>query len=396
MKKSFADILSETASRQREKMRSKAPQWYACEGLVYPTALSTEQCSSTLTATYKSGLIEKVAGDGKARSPKHGIADLTGGLGVDSWAFSQVADKVFYNEMNPELAEAARNNFRLLGRDNIEISNLEVSESNIDGILEESGADIVYMDPARRSETGGKVFRIADCTPNVLGLLPHIFNHCDTLLLKLSPMADISLCVKELNAAAEAGETKTGAARATVSEVHVVGVGRECKELLILMEKGCEGGYAVSAVQLSEGAAPAVLTFTPDQESSARAIPAQPRPGDWLFEPSAALQKAGAFRLISERHSLGKLAPSAQLYTAAEPVLELENFGKWLRITDIRPFSSRTIKDLGKEFPRADLTARNLPLTTDVLRKKMGITASGDTHIYAVGTPQGNLFLITE
>ena len=174
----------------RRKLRSKVPEWVALPQLRYPLRLSAEQCSSTETARYKAS----VAANGSAAR----IADLTGGLGVDSWAFSQVFDEVLYNEMRPELSDAARYNFAQLGVENIIVRNRELRPGGLADVLDGFEPDIIFLDPARRASDGRKVFRLEDCQPDVLQLLPELLADCPRLLLKLSPMADITLVCRQL------------------------------------------------------------------------------------------------------------------------------------------------------------------------------------------------------
>ena len=154
--------LAVNCIESRRKLKGKVQEWYDEPGLIFPLKLSAEQCSSSATGRYKAAFAEKICGKVKDWS----IADLTGGLGVDCWFFSQKASKVIYNEMQDKLCNAARHNFKTLGADNIEVNNLIVSAENIGRAV--SNADIVYIDPARRDSEGKKVFLIEDCTPDVL------------------------------------------------------------------------------------------------------------------------------------------------------------------------------------------------------------------------------------
>ena len=203
--------LALTTLEVRRKLRDKVPEWYDVPALTYPFRLSSEQCSSTATALYKAHVA-------MAEGTPSAIADLTGGLGVDSWAFSKVFGRVLYNEMRPELAKAAEQNFRALGVANIVVRNAALGPScpaptghlSVREILVDFRPDILYLDPARRAEDGRKVFRLEDCQPDVLSLLPELLEACPRLLLKLSPMADITLVCKQLGC---------------VKQVHVVAAG---------------------------------------------------------------------------------------------------------------------------------------------------------------------------
>ncbi len=219
-----------TAIECRRKIRTKLPEWYNLPELVYPDRISSEQASSSYTASYKASVAERILLEEAQRTSEESsyykhfrIADLTGGLGVDSLAFSRVSGKVLYNEMDAKKASAATHNFPLLGASNIVVTNYCVSEdSPFWNVLRDFNPDLIFLDPARRSETGNKVFLLEDCSPDVLTLLPQIFSITGNLLLKLSPMADITMLVNRLQE--HGGRTK---------EVHVVATGGECKELLL-------------------------------------------------------------------------------------------------------------------------------------------------------------------
>ena len=381
----------------RRKLRDKVPEWYAVPALVYPLRLSAEQCSSTSTALYKACVALTATDDTKSgqnvqsaylevlrmhkMGPNRAIADLTGGLGVDSWAFSKRFGQVLYNEMRPELAKAAEHNFRLLGAANIVVRNAALgplsgalsrtaptAHQSVREILGDFRPDMIYLDPARRAEDGRKVFRLEDCRPDVLTLLPELLDACPKLLLKLSPMADISLVCSQLGC---------------VREVHVVAAGGECKELLLLLEKGHEGPYRLfvvedGAVQEIPGQAGEDASFANDGLSGSERPSAR-----FLFEPGKALLKAGAFDWPC-RFGLRKLGRHTHLYIGPEPVEELAPFGKWFRIVEILPLNKRSLRELASRYPQADVTARNIPLTSEELRARLRVRPGSGIHIFGL------------
>ena len=381
----------------RRKLRDKVPEWYAVPALVYPLRLSAEQCSSTSTALYKACVALTATDDTKSgqnvqsaylevlrmhkMGPNRAIADLTGGLGVDSWAFSKRFGQVLYNEMRPELAKAAEHNFRLLGAANIVVRNAALgplsgalsrtaptAHQSVREILGDFRPDMIYLDPARRAEDGRKVFRLEDCRPDVLTLLPELLYACPRLLLKLSPMADISLVCSQLGC---------------VREVHVVAAGGECKELLLLLEKGHEGPYRLfvvedGAVQEIPGQAGEDASFANDGLSGSERPSAR-----FLFEPGKALLKAGAFDWPC-RFGLRKLGRHTHLYIGPEPVEELAPFGKWFRIVEILPLNKRSLRELASRYPQADVTARNIPLTSEELRARLRVRPGSGIHIFGL------------
>lgn len=347
----------------RRKLRVKVPQWYAVPQLRFPFRLSGEQCSSAETARYKASVALR------ALTREKTVADLTGGLGVDSWAFAQVASAVLYNEMRPELAAAASANFKALGLTNVRVSCAELRPGGLREILDGFVPDVIFLDPARRAADGRKVFRLEDCEPDVLQLLPELLAAAPRVLLKLSPMADITLVCKQLG---------------YVREVHVVAADGECKELLLLLERGHSGAFRLFVYENG-----AVLAL--DEEPVVASAPS----GDLLFEPGKALLKAGAFDLPC-RYGLGKLSQHTHLYLASARVEALQPFGKWFRILETLPLDKRAMKDIGQRYPRASVTARNIPLSSDELRRRLGVADGGTVHIFGVKAASGNQLLVCE
>ena len=390
-RKKWPDIdmdLAVSCIQSRRKLKGKVQEWFMNHELIFPVGLSAEQCSSTATGIYKAGLAAKIA-DGKAFR----LADLTGGLGVDSWYFSQKAEQVLYHEMQEKLCIAAKHNFKALNAENIVVKNIISTPETIDDILSEGCPDIVYMDPARRGEGGKKVFLIEECTPDVLTLKEQIFSHCRHILLKLSPMADITMACSRLGT--------------TCREVHIVATGGECKELLIWMDKEWSGEYTVTAVELPSAypdVEPAGLSFMTSEEKMSplallgrNASLAESR-DLFLFEPGKALMKAGCFNLIAERFGLSKLGASTHYYVTddAAKADELKPYGKVYMILSTQPLDKRSIKAAGAAYPRAEVTARNIPMDTETLRKKLGVTSGDDAHIFGLKSDTlGNLLIIT-
>lgn len=364
----------------RRKLKGKVQEWYDEPRLVFPVRLSAEQCSSSATAQYKATLAERIA-------DKEGwcIADLTGGLGVDCWFFSKKAARVLYNEMQVPLSDAAGYNFKILGATNIIVRNNIARKETINDILSEIYPDIVYMDPARRGEGGRKVFLIEECTPDVLTLKDEIFRVSRNILIKLSPMADISMVCSRLGS--------------TCREVHIVSSEGECKELLIWLDRDWKGEYSISAVELPAGfpeKSASVLTFTPEEEKTSAARLAE-EPGEYLFEPGKSLTKAGAFNTTGIRMDICKFGISTHYYTTSsiDKAELLKGYGKVFKILSSSPLDKRNIKSTGKCYPKAEVTARNIPITSEALRKKIGCASGGDVHIFGLRSDvKGNLLIV--
>ena len=340
--------------------------------------------------------------------PKNGkVADLTGGLGVDSWAFSEVAEEVLYNEMNPELAAAARHNFQALGATNIFIRNCEATAYSLEEILGDFKPDVIFMDPARRDSVGKKVFLLEDCSPDVLKMLPQMFETSRFILLKISPMADITMVVERLDRTYESfldENHKGGWNGQWVREVHVVASCGECKELLILLDREWRNGYSLTCRE--DGG---TLTFTSEEIAGAKAVYPDSTFARIIFEPGKSLTKAGVFNAVCERFGLVKLARFTHLYTIGEPLSDseleqrtapLKDFGKVFYVKEILPLNKASMKDVGKRYPHSEVSAKNIPMSSDELRVRLKVRSGDDAHVFGarIETPynEDNYLIVTE
>lgn len=445
-----AKSLAVNTIEGRRRLRKKLPEWVACTGLVYPSSLCAEQCSSSDTARYKASIVQRIfneyvgtvasmVGDpcrttGSATKgtesvpdknspttrnqsvtelaevtiPSRGkVADLTGGLGVDSWAFSEVAEEVLYNEMNPALAAAARHNFKALGVTNIFIKNSEATSDSLKDIFGDFRPDVIFLDPARRDSAGKKVFLLEDCSPDVLKILPELFGISRFVLLKLSPLADITMAVERLDRTYEEYLEKAsgkGWNGQWVREVHVVASGGECKELLILLDGEWNEGYSLTCREDGK-----TLTFKPEEITKAKAGYPDSTFARIIFEPGKSLTKAGVSNAICERFGLVKLARFTHLYTISEPLSDseseqrtapLKDFGKVFYVKEILPLNKSSMKDVGKRYPHSEVSAKNIPMSSDELRTRLKVKSGDDAHIFGVRieTPynEDNYLIVTE
>lgn len=404
----------------RKKLRKKVPDWWERTDLIYPTALCAEQCSSSATAAYKAELARKIIHE--YATDAHVIADLTGGLGIDAAAFSKIAGVVLYNDMNPVLAEAARHNFNVLGIENIRISCTELTAKSLPDILRSSHydtgnfgleqsetmhPDIIFLDPSRRGSNGNRFYMIEDCQPNVLELLPALFSYSRNILLKLSPMADISLITEQLNHCYEEYSEKTfgtGWNRNWIREIHVVAIAGECKELLVWMDRDWDGDATFLCVEDGRS-----LKFSQDEIVRSKAVLPDSTFMRVLFEPGKSITKAGAFNAICSRFGLVKLGKFTHLYTFSQPLSEaelkdkeetLEPFGKIFSVKEILTFDKASIKKIKNEYPNCEVAARNIPLSSDELRSRLGVKSGDDAMIFGarIETPvrPGNYLIICD
>ena len=384
----------------RQKIATKLPNWYENPALVYPFPLSAEQCSSEATGSYKKELLNNILKRQGDRSSERTIstqntdsitgADLTGGMGVDSYFLSQICTSFHYFERNEELCKATEYNFEKLGADNIEVHNIEIDGNNIPQ-LPGAPYDFIFIDPARRSKTdkAGKVISLKEYEPNLIELKEKLFKQAPIIVAKVSPMADIKLNLNLLPG---------------TREIHIVSVDNECKELLFVLKKEkrvTEPKIIATNISSKRTASrngeeipiskSKNFEFSLTEEDGAKATFAT-QLGNYLYEPNKSILKSGAFKLVSERYGIAKIAQSTHLYTSDALIEEFP--GKIYLVEECIPFSKKTIKEVASKYPKADLTARNFPLDTNAMKKLSGIKDGGEKHIFATTLNSGEKIII--
>ncbi len=369
-KSKYPDVDMEFALQQiegRQRTRDKLPEIYAIEGWEYPVRLSLEQCSSETTAKYKASLL----------SPHDGgnLVDLTGGFGIDTFYISQLFDTTHYVERNAELCEIAKHNFELTGR-NIVVHNAQAEEY----LQTMEAVDVIYLDPARRNAAGGKVFRLQDCEPDLTLLYPTLMSKCRVLMVKLSPMLDITEALRSLPDA---------------QEVHIVAVKNEVKEILILccIDEALHSSLQVEpkriAVNLETNDTPFV--FTEEEESAAPSSPLYGGiRGGLLYEPNAAILKAGAFKTVGVRYGLRKLAVNTHLYASDTLIADFP--GRIFRVLGTP--DKAQLKALQKTG--AHTICRNYPLSADKLAAKHKIREGGTLYLIGTRISEKSILILAE
>lgn len=347
----------------RRQIKDKLPSWYVNDCLVFPAKIAAEQCSSEQTAMYKQRLVGEDV---------H-LCDLTGGLGIDSYFFSRKVKQVTYIERFGKYCEAARSNFSSLG-----VINVQVLEGDtVELIPSLPSTDVFYIDPARRGEGNKRVFALSDCEPNLPELLPGLFRHAPKVIAKLSPMADIQLTLGLLP---------------HTTEVHVISVKNECKELLFVLERDAEvASPEILCVNFTTDGSEETFRFTyPEEQTAASGLCTGV--GAYLYEPNASLLKAGAFKIVAERLGIKKLQVSSHLYTSE---VWVANFpGRTFEVEATLPFTGKLCKNLSKDIPQANITVRNFPLSVEELRKRTKVTDGGVTYLFATTLADGEKVLI--
>lgn len=333
----------------RQKAKTKLPSWAETEGIIYPPHISMEQCSSEQTARYKASIV----GDGAL------VVDLTAGFGVDLAFISQGFKRAVHVERQPQLCAISSENYQLLGLNHIEV----VCGDGIDYLHQLGHADLIFMDPARRDEHGGRTYGIADCTPNVLELRDELLEKADRVMLKLSPMLDWRKAVEDLG---------------NVSEVHIVSVDNECKELLLIMEKEEK---PLKVICVNNGS-----IFEVKGESQ-RGISYSEGERRYLFEPNASVMKAGCFDELQSRFPVMQLDKNSHLFVSDK---DIDDFpGRRFIIERTTSMNKRDLKAALEGISRANITVRNFPISVAELRKRLKLKEGGEVFIFAT-TVEGN------
>ena len=349
-----------------QKARRKLPSWAACEGLLYPPPLSMEQCSSEVTALYKAEICRRITD----QSPKPTLlTDLTGGYGVDFAFMARVFDRTTYIERQPVLCAAARHNFGVLGLVAVAIKEGDSMEL-LDTLPPQT---LIYADPARRDLQGRRTFGIADCTPDLLAHRHQWLNKARHTLIKLSPMLDWHKAVSDLN---------EGLDSPVVSEVHIVATGNECKELLLLVTPQ-NGSESPTVTCVNDGQ---LFSYDP-QEETAPPRYAEPEEGGLLYEPNAAIMKAGCFEQLSHRYDMPQIGPNSHLLVATRPQNGFP--GREFTIDHITSLNKKALQPVLQRIKKANIAVRNFPLSAPELRKRLRIAEGGDVYLFGTTTAGG-------
>ena len=343
----------------RQMARTKIPSWATVQSIIYPPHLAMEQCSSEQTARYKAS----IAGKGAL------IVDLTAGFGVDMAFISQGFQRAVHVERQAQLCAISSENYKCLGLLHVEV----VCGDGVEFLHQLDHADLIYLDPARRDEHGSRTYGIADCTPNVLEILDEMVDKADRILLKLSPMLDWRKAVEDIG---------------KVSEVHIVSVDNECKELLIEVrsEEVKSEKFSTSkvvCVNLLSGGTTDRFTFDTVSlvPNSTFTFHFSLSTFHFLFEPNASIMKAGCFELLEQRFGARQVDKNSHLFVSDKVIPDFP--GRRFIIEKTTSMNKRELKDALAGIDRANITVRNFPMSVAELRKKLKLKDGGDVFIFA-------------
>ena len=394
--------------------RLKLPTWAACDGIVYPPHLSMEQCSSEPTAQYKLNLAmewaRRVESSELRVESSSSMTDLTGGFGVDFSFTSCAFASATYVERNEQLCRMVEHNLPLLGIDNAKV----VCADAVDYLSTLDMQTMIFLDPARRDQHGAKTVMLADCTPDVVQLLPQLLKKSRFTMLKLSPMLDWHKAVEDL--------------QGTVREVHIVSVGGECKELLLVLSEEMESELKVFCADLEAGGGSGEAGISSGSSSSSCSslssepsfprtpsspsapshaslfvyVPSASRPAPnsklktqnskFLHEPNASIMKAGCFDELAAAYGVSPVSRNSHLFLSAEPV---DGFpGRSFSIERVTTLNKRELRQALAGIEKANIATRNFPLSVAELRKRLKLKDGGDVYIFATTTAEDEHLLL--
>jgi 16S rRNA G966 N2-methylase RsmD len=343
----------ELAIRQikgRQKIKTKVPLFYNTCDIVYPAQLSLEQSSSETTAKYKASLCKGEM-----------LTDLTGGFGVDCCFMSSNFNHVHYVEKQDELCKIARNNFDVLNKKHIVVHCSDAEEF----LNRMQPVDWIYIDPARRNKSGQKMVSLDDCEPNISRISTQLLEKAKNVMIKLSPMLDISVATHDLTC---------------IEEIHIVAVENECKELILILNADNKPQPILKTVHFSKNKPVEEFEFVLSDETDAHCS-FTTSIKNYLYEPNVAVLKSGAFKLIGSKFNLQKLHKNTHLYTSDQLISDFP--GRIFIVSKVWQNSKKELKKLCEKTPNANISTRNYPIGSEELRKKLKLKDGGSIYLFA-------------
>ena len=343
------------------KAKNKLSQVFSHPDSVCPDSSVVEQASGFLAARYVADKIDKDVS----------VADLTAGLGVNTYWFSRRAARVFAVELDEHRARVLEHNLSLEGVRNVTVVCADCLEW-----LKDSSAcfQTAYADPARRSNSG-RFFLLKDCSPDVDLILEYLkcrknSTPCSRLLVKVSPLLDIHDTLNKYP---------------DIRAVDIIESNREVKELLLdfhLEAPSLKAPVVIRCAVLTETSTE-IFEIQDPMKFKDYSIPLlvskkELQPEGYIYEPSPAFMKAQAFAFL---HSLfpqvKKLGANTHLFYSNA---KIEGFpGRAFRIKGL--LQSSDLKKLkGSSFC---VVSRNHPATAQELTDRFGLSSSDSAFLIA-------------
>ena len=315
----------------------------------YLTTKAYEQSSSEALANYKASLYSGST-----------LIDLTGGLGIDDIAFSGSFKKVFSVDIDEELNLIAEVNFKKLDIINIE----RVTAKAEDYIQRDVSADIIYIDADRRlTRSGKKAITLHDSSPDIPAMLNRLLEISGIILLKLSPLVDITYLKRSLP---------------NVKVVRVVSLNNEVKEILVSLDSSCNAEPEVIAVDISVSGKIKQFSSTYNIRDNSSEV----KNKKYFFEPAPSLIKAGLINKYADYSGLNMVAVNNVYLTSGK--LPVDFFGRVFSIVNILPFGKSSFRKylLESNITKANISSRNFPVKPEEIKKVFKLTDGGNEYFF--------------
>jgi len=340
------------------KAAQKFPNWHQ-NHLVY-TRLALEQSSGEAAALFKASLIQ-----GKT------LVDLTGGLGMDTFAFAHQFEHVIYTDLALQPYLLAKHNHEILTKQH-KIGKIEHLNQSAEDIIQNiTSCDWIYIDPSRR-DTNRRFFKLSDCEPDILTLWSTLREKSAGIMLKLSPMYDISQLLRELP---------------DISKVIVLSVSNEVKEILAICEP--TPSQAIVSVSLPNGVS---YSKTFDEFDSKPGKSTTPL-GKYLYVPDVAITKAGLTNILAQKHNLSFVSAGSDYLTTGSPPND-ESIGTSVyEILEVLPYKPKEIRKRFSQY-KVNIHRRDFPLSPPEIYKKTNLSMGDDFHLFFTTLPETGLSVI--
>lgn len=346
-----------TQIEARRKALRKLPWLPEYPEFMFPSTLSAEQCTAQPVADFHA----KVAGK------RGNLLDITCGLGIDAFAMSRVAENLIACDISDIHIECAVHNAHVLGIDNFTAVCTD-AEKFLKSLAPEERFSLIFADPARRGSLNSRTYALADCTPDILKLMPELRKHAEELLIKISPMLDVRQVISEIP---------------FVSDVYAVSLRGECKELLVKCQITSPHGHIrYKAVNIDadnnihEFEIPAAHIAEECLAEDAVDI----KPGDILFEPNASVMKfISLTSLTSVFPRLKKLSRNTHLYIGDSTMAGVDFPGRVLAVEKVLSPNKRCAGELPAQV---NIVTRNYPDTPEKIKKQFRLKDGGENYLY--------------
>ena len=357
----------------RKKIRKKLPEIYGKKRFLFPSVLSTEQCTSEVVAKYHATIIGEV----------DSFLDMTGGLCIDDYYIADNVKELLSIEKNEHTADISRYNMSEM-RKNISVISGDSAEYLRGDVRR---YDAIYIDPARRGVNQSRMFGLSDCEPNIIPLLSLIKSHTDVLYVKASPMLDITQMLREVS---------------DVTDIWVISLRNECKELFFKLDFALNKRFTIeeSADNIYESPKVHCINFVDDntmqelnysylRDKTTSDIIISDCVKQYIYEPNASIMKANAFGEVCSRYKVDKVAVNSHLFTSGELVHDFP--GRIFQVEDVIPFKDNLLKKALKGIKRINVSVRNFKLTAEQLKKRLKVCDGGSKYLFGTTDAGGEM-----